>query len=519
MTRYIALLPIIFILSVAGCAHKHEHEAEEIHAETAQQTIWTSKTEIFVEYDELVAGQKSGFLIHVTRLSDFKPLSQGKATLSFTHQTGESFNVVVDSPAEPGIFKTDVAFKSPGIYSFKINLNSKGLSDEIKMQDIEVLDKKEYNGKNEEKEGWSGIALLKEQQWAVEFMTEAPSKRTLSHYYVVMGELTPASNAELTVSSPLSGIVSASKALPFIGKKVAKGDVLAVIEPFVQQQGGIGQLTVAYAEAKNRVVLAQNEYDRAKRLYEAKAVPKRRLEEAEISLNKAKAAFEPVEKAMADIKNIEADNKIIVRSPISGTVVEVMTSNGRFIENGQPIARVINTSRLHLRANVPVTEIGNIKIPDIAAFTIPGIDKEFRPKRLLAVNALVDTRSRTVSVIFEVDNQNGFLKAGMFANVLIKAGIAKDAMTLPESALFEDEGRHFVFVQRTGEAFERREVKTGIRDKGYVQIKDGINREERIVTKGGYFVKLASMSARMPQVHGHDHGHDHGHGHEPGHVH
>ncbi len=506
MTRYIALLTIIvsIVLSIAGCAHKHE--AEDIHAETVKQTIWTSKTESFIEHDELAAGQKSEFLTHITRLSDFKPITSGMVTLSFTDQTGEGFNVVIESPIEPGVFKTEVTFKSPGKYSFKINLDSTGLSDEIVMPDIEVLDKKEDREKSEkEKIGGSEITLLKEQQWVVEFMTEMPSKRMLSTSFAAMGELIPVSNAELTVSAPLSGIVSASKPLPFTGKKVAKGDVLAVIEPAVQQHGGIGQLTFAYAEAKNRIVLAQNEYDRARRLYEAKAVPKRRLEEAEISLNTAKAAFEPIEKAMDDIKYSASDSKIIVRAPISGTVVEVITSNGRFMEAGQPIARIINTSKLHLRANVPVTEIGNIKMPDMATFTIPGFDEEFRPSRLIAVNDLVDTKSRTVPVIFEVNNQSGFLKAGMFANVLIKTGSVKDAMTLPESALFEDEGRHFVFVQLTGESFERREVKTGIRDKGYVQVVDGINGEERIVTKGGYYVKLASMSARMPQGHGHDH--------------
>lgn len=506
MMRYIALLTIIFIiiLSIAGCAHKHE--TEHIHAETVKQTIWTSKTESFIEYDELAAGQKSEFLIHITRLSDFKPITHGMVTLSFTDQAGEDFNVVIKSPIEPGVFKTEVTFKSPGKYSFKINLDSKELSDEIVMPDIEVLDKKEEREKSEkEKIGGSEITFLKEQQWVVEFMTEMPSKRMLSTSFAAIGELIPVSNAELTVSAPLSGIVSASKPLPFTGKKVAKGDVLAVIEPAVQQHGGIGQLTSAYAEAKNRIALAQNEYDRARRLYEAKAVPKRRLEEAEISLNTAKAAFEPIEKAMDDIKYSASDNKIIVRAPISGTVVEVITSNGRFMEAGQPIARIINTSKLHLRANVPVTEIGNIKMPDMATFTIPGFDKEFRPSRLIAVNDLVDTKSRTVPVIFEVNNQSGFLKAGMFANVSIKTGSVKDAMTLPESALFEDEGRHFVFVQLTGESFERREVKTGIRDKGYVQVVDGINGEERIVTKGGYYVKLASMSARMPQGHGHDH--------------
>jgi RND family efflux transporter MFP subunit len=503
--RHISLLIILAAFFFAGCAHKHEdvaaHEDEGI-----QKTVWTSKTELFLEYDEPNAGEKTEFLFHLTRLNDFKPVTEGTLSLEFIPEAGQSVKVTVDAPKKPGIFKTDVEFKNKGKYILKAILSGKMLSDEITVPDIEVIQKgeKHTDAPQDERKG-DAISLLKEQQWAVDFMTETPFRKTLSSSFSVMGELLPVSKNELTVSAPLSGIISASKPLPFIGKKVTKGDVLAVIEPSAQLQGGIGQLSSAYAEAKSRIVLAQNEYDRAKRLYEAKAVPKRRLEEAEISLNTARAAFEPIEKAMADIKNMASDSKIIVRAPISGTVVEVMTSNGRFMEAGQPIVRIINTSILHLKANVPVTEIRNIKMPDIAAFTIPGIDEEFRPTRLVAVNDMVDTRSRTIPVIFEVNNQKGVLKAGMFANVLIKTGLVKDAITLPEAALFEDEGRQFVFIQITGELFERREVKIGIKDKGYVQIAEGINERERIVTKGGYYVRLASMSARMPQGHGHDH--------------
>lgn len=505
--RHISLLIILAAFFFTGCAHEHEHEDVAAHEdESIQKTIWTSKTELFLEYDKPNAGEKTGFLFHLTRLNDFKPVTEGTLTLEFIPEAGESVKVKIDAPTRAGIFKTDIEFKNKGKYILKAALSGDMLSDEITVPGIEVAQKgeKPIDPPQDERRG-DAISLLKEQQWVVEFMTGTPFRRTLSSSFAAMGELIPVSNAELTVSAPLSGIISASKPLPVTGKKVAKGDVLAVIEPPVQQHGGIGQLTSAYAEAKNRIVLAQNEYDRAKRLYEAKAVPKRRLEEAEISLSSAKAAFEPIEKAMGDINNIASNSKIIVRAPISGTVVEVMTSNGRFMEAGQPIARIINTSILHLKANVPVTEIGNIKMPDIAAFTIPGFDEEFRPTRLIAVNDLVDTRSRTVPVIFEVNNQRGVFKAGMFANVLIKTGLVKDAMTVPEDALFEDEGRHFVFVQLAGESFERREVKTGIRDKGYVQITEGIKETERIATKGGYYVKLASMSARMPQGHGHDH--------------
>jgi multidrug efflux pump subunit AcrA (membrane-fusion protein) len=111
-----------------------------------------------------------------------------------------------------------------------------------------------------------------------------------------------------------------------------------------------------------------------------------------------------------------------------------------------------------------------------------------------------------VPVIFEVGNSAGKLKVGMFADVSVKTGRAENALTLPEEAFFEDEGRFFVFLQKQGEIFERREVKTGIRGSGVVQILSGIKEDERVVLRGGYYVKLASLSSRMPDPHaGHGH--------------
>jgi len=357
-----------------------------------------------------------------------------------------------------------------------------------------------------EEKGGGDIAFLKEQQWTIDFMAGLPLKQSVSSSFIATGEIIPVSNAEVTVSSPLAGTISLSRQLPYVGKKVAGNEALAVIEPPISQQGGIGQLAASYAEAKNRVLLAQKEHERAKRLYEAKAAPKRRLEEAELSLESAKAFLDPLHTAMQEMKQGTPENRVIVRAPFSGTVVELLITKGKAVEPGQPLMRIINTSTVWLRANVPATEIAGLKNMDKAAFTIPGIEGEIKPSRLVAVNDVVDPRTRTVPVIFEVNNSKGLLKVGMFAEVAIKTGQAENALTLPDEALFEDEGRFFVFVQMQGEAFERREVKTGIRGSGFVQVISGVKEDERVVLRGGYYVKLASLSSRMPDAHaGHGH--------------
>ncbi len=503
--KYIAFLLFVVVIAT-GCSSKQK--AVEVHEkETISKSVWTAKTELFMEYDEPKPGQMTKVLIHLTNLKDFKPVSEGPLTLTFAPEQGEPVTVTVAGPEKPGIFKAWVTFKQPGAYTLTASLKGKAFSDEIIVYDIDVIsgDGKHAEARHEEKVG-GDISFLKEQQWTVDFMVGLPVKQQVSSSFTATGEVIPAANAEATLSAPLSGNLSLSKHLPYIGKKVVKDEVIAVIEPPISQQGGIGSLTASYAEAKNRVVLAQNEHERAKRLYEVKAVPKRRLEEAELSLESAKAAFEPLDRAVQEMKQGASGNKVIIKAPFSGTVVELLTANGRAIEAGQPILRLINTSTVWLKANVPATEIGGLGNLDKASFTIPGIEGELKPLRLVTVNDVVDPKTRTVPVIFEVGNSAGRLKVGMFADVSIKTGHEESALTLPDEAFFEDEGRFFVFIQRQGEAFERREVKTGIHGSGIVQVLSGVKEDERVVLRGGYYVKLASLSSRMPEAHaGHGH--------------
>jgi membrane fusion protein, heavy metal efflux system len=503
--RSLSFIVAILALFITGCTH--EHKVEEEHEERIATTLWTKKSELFMEHDAPLPGEKAGFLIHLTKLADFKPVTEGALVLTFTPQAGDPFSITIDAPAQPGIYKAETTFSENGRYAMTIDLKGASFSDTITGPEILVGEETALSA-DEDTHGSGGgdISFLKEQQWIVDFNVEPASRMALSPTFTVMGELIPATNAESTVSAPLSGIISASRPLPYIGKRIKAGEILMLIEPPVQQEGGIGQLSTSYAEAKSRVVLAEKEYERAKRLYEAKAAPLKRLEEAEVALGTAKASLEPLEKAMAEMSSNTSGNKFVIKAPISGTVVEMDASAGKFTEAGRPLLRIMNTSTLWLKAHVPATEIGRLRNIDTAVFSIQGIEGEFKPKRIVTESDLVDPKTRTVPVIFEVSNPKNLLKAGMFTNVAVSTGSTENALALREEALFEDEGRFFVFVQREGEAFERREVRTGAKARGFVQITDGLKEGERVVTKGGYYVKLASQSSRLADPHaGHGH--------------
>ena len=349
------------------------------------------------------------------------------------------------------------------------------------------------------------IVLHTEQQHVLGIEVRQPQARKLTGQLAASGELVAAADGEATVAAPLAGLLSVAKPLPYLGKRVAKGEVIALIEPPIRPDGGAGQFSAAHAEARNRVTLASQEYERAKRLYEAKIAPRKRVEEAAAALDSARAALEPLNRS-ASALGADSSGRLAVRAPVGGTVVELFSGTGRGIEAGQPIVRIVNTTTLWLKTNLPAVDVGRLPRQPNASFTVAGQTGAFKTGRLVSVGDMLDTQSRTLPVIFSVANADARLKVGMFATVGVSTGAETDGLVLPADALAEDEGRFFVFVQRSGERFSRREVQIGIKDGGLVQIIKGLEGNERVVVKGVYYVKQAATSGTKEDPHaGHAH--------------
>jgi multidrug efflux pump subunit AcrA (membrane-fusion protein) len=93
----------------------------------------------------------------------------------------------------------------------------------------------------------------------------------------------------------------------------------------------------------------------------------------------------------------------------------------------------------------------------------------------------------------------------MYAEVFIKNGDKQECISIPESAIIDEDGMHTVYVEVEGEAFEKRILKTGISEGGYIQVLEGLKEGERVVTKGAYQVRLAALSPESAIGQGHVH--------------
>jgi multidrug efflux pump subunit AcrA (membrane-fusion protein) len=103
----------------------------------------------------------------------------------------------------------------------------------------------------------------------------------------------------------------------------------------------------------------------------------------------------------------------------------------------------------------------------------------------------------------EVPNRGNLLKIGQTLPGELLNGDSRQSLAVPESALFDEEAQQVLFVHVSGESFEKRVVKTGNHDRGWIAILDGLVEGERVVTRGGYMVKLASTTAAIGHPHAH----------------
>jgi membrane fusion protein, heavy metal efflux system len=278
---------------------------------------------------------------------------------------------------------------------------------------------------------------------------------------------------------------------------VNKGEALLQISPSADAGGNIQKI-------KNDYLLAKAEYERVQNLYDRKAVSRKRLDEARSDFESMQAIYNALE------EQIEFTEKgLQITAPISGYLEKTSFNLGDQITSGQELFTIINPSRLILKANVPSSGYQEAGNSTDASFIVEGQKNMYDISRLngrkISVGTSIDRDNRTIPVYFEFSNPGNSIKVGMFSEVYIKTSRPENHLSIPESAVVDEDGLHTAYVQLEGEAFEKRILKTGITDNGYIQILDGLLEGERVVTKGAYQIRLAALSPESAIGHGHVH--------------
>jgi len=505
------LTPLIAALLLAACSKNPQAASPPSKApapEPLKATVWTNRGELYLEYPALVANQNERFAIHLTRLGDFRAVKDAACQVHLERDAAAE-DFPCDPSTHPGIFGANVEPKSAGKARLSILVSGRDLTETFDVGMVRIAaDAPSAEKPPESKE--ETISFSKEQQWALDYGTEVAGERMLRDNLRVAAETLPRTGGEAAVIAPLAGRIIAEKTFA-VGTSVQQGTELISIVPPPASVSDLAGLQLAEAEAKVALEQAQRDRARAERLVNAGAVPARRLEEARTLEATVQARLQAAQTRLAQYEatrtadGLETGAKrFVVRAPISGVVSEASAISGANVEVGKVLFRIVDIDRLFVSGVVPESEFSRLRQLSGAEIEMPDTGQIRPANRLVAIGRLVDSETRTVPVTYETDNRDHRLAVNqtVFLRLLLTPGGMLPV--IPESAVVDDAGRPVVFVQKGGETFLRRPVKLGLHNSGMVQVLEGVNPGDRVVTKGAYLIRLSTMSSAVP-AHGHVH--------------
>ncbi len=236
-------------------------------------------------------------------------------------------------------------------------------------------------------------------------------------------------------------------------------------------------------------------------LAQDKIVSEKDLLQAKNQYDNAKANFDNL------VKNFSVSGQNVTSS-MTGFVKQVFVQNGQYVEAGQAIVTISQNKTLLLKAEVqqkwaPV--LANIHSANIRMIenNQTYIWEELNGK-IVSVGKNTNIDNFMLPINIQIDNNGAFVMGG-FVELYLKALTNIQALTLPNAAILEEQGSHFVFVQVHPELFEKREVKVGATDGLKTEIVKGITQQERVITEGAILVKLAQATGTLDAHSGHNH--------------
>ena len=536
-----------------GAGHEHDQRGEE-GLEPISVTLFTSKVLLFMEYPHLVQGEQAEFLAHFSVLSTGEPVRSGSLTFEVTPPNGSPVNLTLDAPRRDGLFVPEWVFKTPGEHRLRLLLSGPQVKDAVDVGSVIVHADADAAFHAAEAAAEDDppdlVPFLLEQQWKIGLLQTPVTRRTLVHRLPIPAQIVAPQGASAVVSPPVAGrlLPPPDGKLPRVGDQVQAGQTLALVEPPLQVTD-VAQLSANRAwlqtlgmelaqreleldtkgleversiiQSEARLDFARRAMDRAAQLREEGVGTEQQYDEAQQNLRLAQAEYEGARAmkrfygdarerlaklrsqalvAETDTTPTDSSLQMPLRAPIAGEIVSVQHIQGEHLGAQQELFRIVNTEHVWIEASISEFDLAKLLENPGATMTLPSYPgRRFdilgsAGGRLVNIGKVIDPETRTVSVVYELPNPDGLFRVGMFADVHLETQVATEAVAIPEEAILMDSGRPIAFVLLGGESFQRRELELGVRDNGFVEVKAGIEAGERVVTKGAYLIKLASLS-------------------------
>ena len=273
------------------------------------------------------------------------------------------------------------------------------------------------------------------------------------------GQVLAAPGDEAVIVATSNGVVSFSSNKLTEGTKVQKGQSLFQISSKDIAEGDY------YTKVKATYEAAKASYDRAEALVKDKIISQKEFESTKLEFENAKTAYNAV-------SNNKTAKGVSVNAPINGHMKNILVKEGEYITVGQPLATVSQNQRLVLRAEVSQRYYNAMQSVKSANFKTPYDNKVYSLEdlngRLLSFGKTSNENSFFIPVSFEFDNK-GEVIPGSFVEVYLISSPIENTLSIPVSALTNEMGIYYVYVQIDEEGYRKQEVALGANNGKEVQ--------------------------------------------------
>lgn len=252
---------------------------------------------------------------------------------------------------------------------------------------------------------------------------------------------------------------------------------------------------------------AKIDYEKARRDYErAEALVKDKII-SEKDFLVAKAEYEAAQLTYSAVQRTRSAGGIVVNAPKAGFVKQNLVKEGDYVEAGQPLMIITQNQHQYLRAEVPERRWNELAQVQSAKFRTSYSDRLYditsMGGRVQSYGRSAESQSAYVPIIFEFNN-TGDIVPGSYAEIYLITATRPNVLTLPVTALTEEQGVYFVYVQEDEDGYRKQAVTLGMSDGERTEILSGVKAGDKVVTQGAVQVKLAAASNAIP-AHTHNH--------------
>ena len=334
--------------------------------------------------------------------------------------------------------------------------------------------------------------------------------RPLSGIVEANGQLEVPPQHEATVTAILGANVTSIKVIE--GDQVNKGQVLAYLS-----HPNLSKLQTNYVRAYSQLQFLEKENQRQKRLYEEEVGSGKTYQQIQADYQAMKGEVKGYEAQLRQLSlNVEKVQTgdiyqyVPVVSPIDGYIEKVEVQLGQYVEPQTKMFMIVNTDHIHADLMVFEKDVYKVKKGQTISFTVESVPGSTLTAEIYSVGKQFEQNPKAVHVHAEIKNKEDFLIPGMYINGKIRIGDNNSVNALPESAIIEEEGKPYIFMAEAHEedgktewAFKAIEVRTGITEDGWVEIKllEPLTDDTQVAWNNAYY--LISEMKKSQTSHSH----------------